>query len=159
MAVTFQRVLSDDELHKRVRAAFGSGRKVYTRVGGDGDIGRMAARLRNDKNAQVALSAFLDDLVAASGRLRAKPKKRRRARTMMVVSSGAAAGTVVAAAAGRIKAKPKKHNRLRATMMLVSSAAGVSTVVVIRRRRRRDKGIVATDVRNAPAAFPTPAPA
>ena len=159
MAVTFQRVLSDDELHKRVRAAFGSGRKVYTRVGGDGDIGRMAARLRNDKNAQVALSAFLDDLVAASGRLRAKTKKRRRARTMIVVSSGAAASTVVAAAAGRIKAKPKKRNRLRTAMVLVSSAAGVSTVVVIRRRRRKDTGIVATDVHNAPADFPTPAPA
>ena len=107
MAVTFQRVLSDDELHKRVRAAFGSRRKLYTRVGSDGDIGRMAARLRNDKNAQAALSAFLDDLVAASGRLRAKPKKRRRARTMMVVSSGAAACTVVAAASGRFKSKPK----------------------------------------------------
>ena len=38
MAVTFQRVLNDDELHKRGRAAFGSGRKVYTRVGGDRDI-------------------------------------------------------------------------------------------------------------------------
>ena len=159
MAVTFQRVLSDDELHRRVRAAFGSGRKVYTRVGGDRDIGRMAARLRSDKNAQAALSAFLDDLVAASGRLRAKPKRRSRARTMIFVSSGAAASTAVAAASGRFKAKPKKHNRLRATMMLVGSAAGVSTVVVIRRRRRKNTEIVATDVRTAPADFPTHAPA
>jgi hypothetical protein len=77
MAVTFQRVLSDDELHKRVRAAFGSGRKVYTRVGSDRDIGRIATRFRNDKNAQEALRAFVDDLIAASGHLREKPKKRR----------------------------------------------------------------------------------
>jgi hypothetical protein len=158
MGVTFQRVLSDDELHRRVGAAFGSGRRVYTRVGSDRDIGRIAARLRSDKNAQAALSAFLDDLVAASGRLKTKPKKRRRVRNMILVSSAASASTALAAASGRFKEKPKKRNRVR-TMILVGSALGASTVVVIRRRRSRDNRSVATNAGNAPADFPTQAPA
>jgi hypothetical protein len=159
MAVTFQRVLSDDELHKRVRAAFGSGRKVYTRVGSDRDIGRVAARFRDDKNAQEALRAFVDDLIAASGRLREKPKKRRRVvRPVIIVSGAAGASTVVAAASGRLKPKPKKRHRVR-TMILVSGTMSAAAVVVIRRRRGRDNRIVATDWGNAPTDFPTQAPA
>ncbi len=154
MAVTLQRVLSDDELHKRVRAAFGSGRKLYTRVGSDRDIGRIANRFTSDENAQKVLRAFLEDLVAASGRLKEKPKKRHRVRNVILVSSAASAGSALAAASGRLKEKPKKRHWVR-NMILASSVVGAGTVVVIRRRRGRDSVIVATDGGYAPTGSPT----
>jgi hypothetical protein len=117
---------------------------MYTRVGSDRDVGRIAARFRNDKNAQEALRAFVDDLVAASGRLREKPKKRSRVRPVIILSSAAGASTVVAAASGRLKPKPKKHHRVR-TMILVGGTVSAAAVVLIRRRRGRDNRIVATD--------------
>jgi hypothetical protein len=158
MAVTLQRVLSDDELHKRVRSAFGSGRKVYERVGSDRDIGRIATRLRSDENAQKVLRAFLDDLVAASGRLKEKPKKRHRVRNVILVSSAASAGSALAAASGHLKEKPKKRHRVR-NLLLIGSAMGAGTVVVMRRRRGHDDGIVVTNGGYAPADSPTQAPA
>jgi hypothetical protein len=157
MAVTLQRVLSDDELHKRVRAAVGSGRKVYERVGSDRNIGRIATQFGRDKNAQKVLRTFLDDLVAASGRLKEKPKKRHR-RNVILVSGAASAGTALAAASRRLTEKPKKRHRLR-NVILVSSALGAGTAVVIRRQRSRDNRIVATKQGYVPADFPTQAPA
>jgi hypothetical protein len=105
------RVLSDDELHKRVRAAFGSGRnrKVYTRIGGDRDSGRIATRFSGDENAQKVLRAFVEELVSASVRLKAKPVKRHRMRNVILVSSAASASSALAAASVRLKEKPKKH--------------------------------------------------
>jgi hypothetical protein len=155
MAVTFQRVLSDDELHRRVRAAVGSGRKVYERVGSERDIGRIATRLGRDENAQKALGAFIEDLLAASGRLREKPKMSHQLRNLMLVGGAVSAGSALAAASGRLREKPKKRHRLR-RVMLLGSAVGVGTVVVIRRRRGRDDGFV---VGTEPADSPTPAPA
>lgn len=157
MAVTFQRVLSDDELQKRVWAAVGSGRKVYEWVGGDRDISRIATQFGRDKNAQKVLRTFLDDLVAASGRLKEKPKKRNR-RNVILVSSAASAGTALAAASRLLTEKPKKRHRLR-NVILVGSAVGAGTAVVIRRRRSRDSRIVATMRGYAPADSPTQAPA
>jgi hypothetical protein len=157
MAVTFRRVLSDDELQKRVWAAVGSGRKVYERVGGDRDIGRIATRFSRDESAQKVLRAFLDDLVAASGRLQEKPKKRHR-RSVILVSSAASAATALAAASGRLTEKPKKHHRLR-NVILVGSALGAGTAVVIRRRRSRDDRMAPTKQGYAPADSPTLAPA
>jgi len=156
MAVTFQRVLGDDELQKRLRAAVGSGRKVYERVGSDRDISRIAIRFSSDKNAQKALRTFLDDLMAASGRLREKPKKRHR-RNVMLVSSAASAAAALAAASGRLTEKPKKYHRLR-TMILVGSAVGAGTVVAIRRRRGRDNALVAANRGSVPADSATGAP-
>ena len=153
MAVTFQRVLSDDELHKRVLAAFGSGRKVYTRVGSDRDIGRIATRLRSDKNAQEALRVFLDDLVAASGRLKEKPKKHHRRRNIILLGCAVSAGSAVAAASGRLTEKPKKHHRVR-NMILVSSLVAAGAGVVIRRRLGRRDGVMVTDRAYAPTHSP-----
>ena len=157
MAVTLQRVLSDDELHKRVRAAVGSGRKVYERVGSDRDIGRIATRFSSDENAQKVLRAFVEDLVSASVRLKEKPKKRHRVRKVIVISSAASAGSALAAASVRLKDKPKKRHRVR-NMILVSSAVGAGTVVVIRRRRGRDNATVAANGGYAPTDSPTQAP-
>ena len=150
VAVTFQRVLSDDELHRRVRAAVGSGTKVYERVGSDRDIGRIATRFSRDENAQRVLRTFIEDVVAASGRLKQKPNKRHRLRNVILISSA------VAAASGRLTEKPKKRHRLR-NVILLGSAVGAGGVVVIRRRRGRDGGIPSTMRGCAPAESPTPA--
>jgi hypothetical protein len=159
MAVTLQRVLSDDELHRRVRAAVGSGRKVYERVGSERDIGRIATRFSRDENAQKALGAFIEDLLAASGRLREKPTKSHQLRNVMLVGGAVSAGSALAAASGRLTERPKKRHRLR-NLILLGSAVGVGTVVVIRRRRGRDDGfVVGTDGGYVPADSPTPAPA
>jgi hypothetical protein len=159
MAVTLQRVLSDDELHRRVRAAVGSGRKVYERVGSERDIGRIATRFSRDENAQKALRTFVEDLLAASGRLREKPTKSHQLRNMMLVGGAVSAGSALAAASGRLTERPKKRHRLR-NLILLGSAVGVGTVVVIRRRRGRDDGfVVGTDGGYVPADSPTPAPA
>ena len=158
MDVTLQRVLRDDELHKRVRAAVGSGRKVYERVGSDRDLGRIAARLSSDKDSQKVLRAFLNDLVAASRRLQEKPKRHDRMRTMILVSSAASAGSALAAVSGRMKEKPRRQHRMR-TMLLVSSAVA-GTVVVIRRRRSRDNGFLVPGEGYAPTdSAATQAPA
>ena len=157
MAVTLQRVLSDDELHKRVRAAFGSGRKLYTRVGSDRDIGRIATRFSSDENAQKVLRAFVEDLVSASVRLKSKPNKRHRVRNLIVVSSAASAGSALAAASVRLREKPKKRHRVR-NIFLASSAVGAGTLVVIRRRHGRDNATVATNWGYAPTDSPTQAP-
>jgi hypothetical protein len=158
MAVTLERVFSDEELHKRVRAAFGSGRQVYTRVGGDRDVGRIAARLRSDKNAQEALRAFIGDLVAASGRLTEKPKKHHRRRNMILLSSAVSAGSALAAASGRLTEKPKKHHRVR-NLIFVSSLVAAGAGVVIGRRRARGDGFVVTDGGYAPTGSPAQASA
>ena len=158
MAVTLQRVLSDDELHKRVRAVFSSGGKLYTRVGSDRDIGRIATRFSGDENAQRVLRAFVEDLVSASVRLKEKPKKRHRVRKVIVVSSAASAGSALAAASVRLREKPKKRHWVR-NMFLVSSAASAGAVVEIRRRRARGNATVATGGGYAPTDSPTQAPA
>jgi hypothetical protein len=158
MAVTLQRVFSDEELHKRVRAAFGSGRQVYTRVGSDRGVGRIAARLRSDKDAQEALRAFIDDLVAASGLLKEKPKKHHRRRNMILLSSAVSAGSALAAASGRLTEKPKKHHRVR-NLILASSLVAAGAGVVIRRRRARGDGFVVTDGGYASTDSPTQAEA
>lgn len=159
MAVTFQRVLSDDELHRRVRAAVGSGRRVYERVGSERDIGRIATRFSRDENAQKVLRTFIEDLLAASGRLNEKPKKSHQLRNMMLVSGAVSAGSALAAASGRWTEKPKKRHRLR-NVILLGGAVGAGTVVVIRRRRDRNDGfVVETNEGYVPADSPTPAPA
>ena len=158
MAVTFQRVLSDDELRRRVRAAVGSGRKVYERMGSERDIGRIATRFSRDENAQEALRTFIEDLLAASG-LRKKPKKSHQLRNMILASGAVSAGSALAAASGRLTEQPKKRHRLR-KVILLGSAVGAGTVVVIRRRRGRDDGfVVGTNEGYVPADSPTPAPA
>jgi hypothetical protein len=158
MAVTLQRVFSDEELHKRLRAAFGSGRQVYTRVGSDRDVGRIVARLRSDKNAQEALRTFIDDLVAASGRLTEKRRKHHRRRNMILLSSAVSAGSALAAASGRLTEKPKKHHRVR-NLILVSGFVAAGAGVVVRRRRTRGDGFAVTDGGYTPADSPTQAPA
>jgi hypothetical protein len=92
-----QRVLRDDELHKRVQSAVGSGRRVYGRVGSDRDVSRIANQLRSDKKAQKELRAFLIDLAAVSARLKEPPpaKKRHHVRHILLLGGAVGAGTLV----------------------------------------------------------------
>ena len=129
------------------------------RVGSERDIGRIATRFSRDENAQKALGAFIEDLLAASGRLREKPKMSHQLRNVMLVSGAVSAGSALAVASGRLTEKPKKRHRLR-TLILLGSAVGVGTGVVIRRRRGREDGfVVGTDGSYVPADAPAPAPA
>ncbi len=94
-----QEVAQDERLRADVSAAVAHGSKASDRLKKDIDAGGIYTRLAADKKLRKNLRAMLDDLDAASDRVR--PKKRsHHARNVVVMLAGA---MVVAAALSKIR--------------------------------------------------------
>jgi len=106
-----ERLLRDKELHRHLGHAVGTGRGAYARLGKhDRDFARIAHQIAHDRKTQRDLIKLGFALRAVAEHLREEPKKK----------------------------KKKKTHRVR-TLVLVGSAAGLGAVVVMRKRRSRER--------------------
>lgn len=88
-----ERIAKDEKLREHAKEAAAAAGRARTRLASGRTTTGIATRIASDEVLQRKLKDIVDELREASERLRGK-RRRRRARKMLVVGSGLAAGAV-----------------------------------------------------------------